>query len=186
MSATHSDLLQKYAAEIAEVSNSGPILDLACGTGRNGLFLIRQNTPVVFADVNRAALDQIKEQLQAPEFATLAVRPKLWQVDFETQPELTLKSSSYAGIIVFRYLHRPLMPELKQAVKPGGLVIYETFTVAQSRFGRPKNPDFLLQEGELDTHFSRWKILHTFEGIIDDYASGQPAAIAQIVARKPD
>jgi hypothetical protein len=64
---------------------------------------------------------------------------------------------------------------------PGGLVVYETFTVAQRRFGRPNNPDFLLRQGELKASFNDWELIHHFEGIRPDPDRG----IARIVARKP-
>ncbi len=58
-------------------------------------------------------------------------------------------ASQFDGIVVCRYLHRPLMPRLIESVKPGGVLIYETFMQGQQEFGRPQNPDFLLNENEL-------------------------------------
>ena len=98
---------------------------------------------------------------------------------------LSLDAETFGAILVFRYLHRPLLAGIKEAVIPGGLVIYETFTVEQAKIGRPRNPDFLLQLGELRDCFREWDILHYFEGIEHDPASGQPRAIARIVAEKP-
>jgi len=87
--------------------------------------------------------------------------------------------------MIFRYLHRPLIEQIKAAVAPNGLVIYETFTQAQAELGRPKNPDFLLKAKELASYFSDWQILHSFEGIKVSDTSGNKQAIAQIIARKP-
>ena len=89
------------------------------------------------------------------------------------------------GIVVFRYLHRPLIRQIKLAVEPGGFVIYETFTVDQAQYGRPKNPDFLLLHQELQDYFSEWKIHHSFEGVSRKSKLDKPYATAQIVATKP-
>jgi hypothetical protein len=77
------------------------------------------------------------------------------------------------------------MAAIKDSVQPGGLVVYETFTVDQPRFGRPSNPNFLLRPGELENTFYNWEILHSFEGVAISASSGQEQAIAQVVARKP-
>jgi SAM-dependent methyltransferase len=147
-----------------------PILDLACGTGRNGLFLAKQGLPVVFADRNIDALSQI-----AP---TLPVNSRLWQVDLEIDGVNPLAAQKFSAIIVYRYLHRPILDAIKQAVKSGGIIIYETFTTKQAVIGRPKNPDFLLQPLELPTLFASWHIHQQFEGLDNGNE------ISQIVAQK--
>lgn len=55
----------------------------------------------------------------------------------------------YGGTVVVNYLWRPLMPRLIEALEPGGALIYDTFAIGQERFGRPRNPDHLLRDGEL-------------------------------------
>ena len=52
-------------------------------------------------------------------------------------------------MVVTNYLHRPLFASLLAALAPGGVLIYETFALGNERYGRPRNPDFLLQPGEL-------------------------------------
>ena len=90
-------------------------------------------------------------------------------------------TNSYQAIIVFRYLHRPLIEAIKAAIEPGGLVFYETFTTENRQFGRPNRDAFLLNKNELKEMFHDWQCLHYFEGI-----KQQPnRAIAQIVCRKP-
>lgn len=185
MDPTQSILLERHLSTIKDVAQAGPVLDLACGKGRNGLYLVRNNIPVTFADISAAALNSVQQQLEDPVFNITRQLATLWSVDFATNPQQQFKKDSFAGIMVFRYLHRPLMASLKDAIIPGGLIIYETFTVGQPQFGRPKNPEFLLQESELNDYFCDWKILHQFEGRFENYAGENPAAIAQIVARKP-
>lgn len=182
----HSKILQGYLDELRQAASLGPILDLACGTGRNGLFLIENDIATVFADQNTTSLELLKKRLPGPAHGKSAVPARLWEVDFEREDDKPLREKSFGGIMVFRYLHRPLMQDIRKAILPGGIIIYETFTVEQVRFGRPRNPDYLLQAGELENYFPGWKILHRFEGIIGEEAGGNAQAISRIVAIKPD
>lgn len=170
------ELLLDHLHLLTSLNQSLPVLDLACGTGRNGLVLAKQGIPVVFADRSAAALEAVKQHL---------VRNKLpgriWQVDLELPDDNPLSGQTFNAIIVFRYLHRPLFPTLLDAVVPGGLVVYETFTVGNRRFGRPHNPDFLLLPGELKDLFKAWEIIFHSEGTLHN----PDRAMARIVARKP-
>jgi len=166
----HWDLLAKGALR-------GPVLDLACGDGHNGLFAAEKGCSVILADISESALKNAEIAAQG-----IKGDVTLWQVDLERGDDNPLQSESYGVIMVFRYLHRPLMPCIKKALAPGGALFYETFTVEQPRFGRPKNPDHLLNTGELLDWFKEWTVIHAFEGIKE-----QPKrAIAQIVCVKPE
>jgi tellurite methyltransferase len=184
MSGNHSPLLTHYADQIAAVAGKGAILDLACGGGRNGLHLVGQNIPVVFSDRDPRALAQVKQNLAAAAYSQSRHLASLWQVDFEQGQIDPLEGRRFAGIIVYRYLYRALFEAIKRAVHPGGIVVYETFTVDQPLYGRPKNPEFLLEHGELQACFSDWNILHSFEGVEQDDNGVDCRAIAQIVAIK--
>jgi tellurite methyltransferase len=180
----HSPLISKYLKQLKSLSTDkqATVLDLACGSGRNGLYLIENDIPVTFADVNSAAIEQVQ---QLASMANNRQQADFWSIDFEQEGASPLAGKFFAAILVFRYLHRPLFEQIKQAILPNGMIIYETFTTTQAQFGRPKNPDFLLKPGELVDIFSNWKILHSFEGIIES-ANGSKQAIAQIVAIKPN
>jgi SAM-dependent methyltransferase len=180
-----SKLLSHYMQKIVLACRSAPALDLACGSGRNGLLLLASGIPVVFADRDSQSLEQIKQHLAAQPCERQRELTRLWQVDLEVPHTHPLDAASFGAILVFRYLHRPLLAAIKEAVIPGGLVIYETFTVEQAKIGRPRNPDFLLRPGELRDCFREWHILHDFEGIEHDPANGQPRATARVVAEKP-
>lgn len=179
-----SPLLSQYRQEIALACDVAPALDLACGKGRNGLYLSARGLPVVFADRDDENLEQIKQHLATLPGNRHSDIARLWQVDLEIPGTRPLEPQAFGAIMVFRYLHRPLMAAIKEAVVPGGLVIYETFTLAQASIGRPRNPDFLLRPGELRDCFCDWHILYDFEGIEHDPVSGQSRAIAQIVVEK--
>jgi hypothetical protein len=81
-------------------------------------------------------------------------------------------------ILVTRYLHRPLVPALANALKPGGLLLYETFTLAQAQNGHPTNPDFLLVPGELSRLVAPLRVVRQREGEADG------AQLAAVAARK--
>ena len=183
----HSDLLETYIDLIKQASSDFPLLDLACGSGRNGLYLAEQEVPVVFADIKEDTLTQVQQSLELLNNRTVLNKSAscTWQVDFEKENTQPLKDKSYGGIIVYRYLHRPLMAAIKQAIMAGGFIIYETFTEQQAEFGRPKNPNFLLKSKELNACFEGWHIHHSFEGVVTSPLTGNKQAIAQIVAQKP-
>ncbi len=168
-------LLLEYRDLLLDLEPTKPILDLACGTGRNGLALAEAGLPVVFADRSQSALETVAKRLEET-----GLTGRTWQVDLEQPGKNVLIVHEYAAIIGFCYLHRPLFPAIRQAVIAGGLVIYETFTTDQPRFGHPHNPDFLLRPGELPGFFKGWRIIHYFEGTRPDPDRG----IASIVARK--
>ena len=88
-------------------------------------------------------------------------------MDLETAPTLDLGQVRYDAVVVFNYLHRPLFPALRGALKPGGRLVYETFTVAQAARGKPTNPAFLLQPGELRSLAAPLTVLREREGQFD-------------------
>jgi len=176
MSNKASKLLLDHLSLLTTMDRSLPVLDLACGTGRNGLVLAQHGIPVVFSDKDTLALDIVKQHLLEG-----ALPGRIWQVDLEQAELNPLSGQSFSAIIGFRYLHRPLLPAIINAVSPGGLVVYETFTIENRRFGRPNNPEFLLRRGELKTIFRDWEMLYYFEGIRQNPDRG----VAEIVVRKP-
>lgn len=167
-SSTPSELLKQLPSLLKSGSK---ILDLACGSGRNGLWLDSLGFNLTYIDKSNAALAAVIEQNTAA-----SVR----EVDLETTPPYQLGESCYDAIIVFRYLHRPLFDNLIKALKPGGVIVYETFTHQQATIGRPTNPNFLLQDNEL---------LQTFTGFTTNfyqqgYDAKQQAYIAQYIGTK--
>jgi SAM-dependent methyltransferase len=178
----HSPLLQQFLPELKIATSKNAMLDLACGAGRNGIFLAKNGLPVVFADRNEQALDEVKQKLAGKEIVKTC---QFWQVDFEDPKHAPLADKCFGAVIVFRYLHRPLIAQLKQSVESGGMVIYETFTRDQAELGRPKRDEFLLKNNELKECFFDWDILHYFEGVTTSESTGKKQAIAQIVAIKP-
>jgi hypothetical protein len=90
-----------------------------------------------------------------------------------------LGTGEWELVLVFNYLHRPLFPALVRALKPGGVLLYETYTSEQARRGRPTSPDHLLEPGELPQLVSPLEVVRQREG---DY---EGRAIASVAARRP-
>ncbi len=169
-------LLIEHMSLFTERVLPGPILDLACGDGRNGIFLAQQGLSVICCDNSSERLQRAQE-LALENGAGII----LWQVDLEAPSASPLPPDSYGALLVFRYLHRPLISCIRKALRPTGILMYETYTVEQAKFGKPRNPDFLLKPGELKGWFEDWNILHYWEGIEEE----KERAIAQLVCTKP-
>jgi len=169
-------LVATFSDRIVAERPEGPVLDLASGDGHNGLFLAAKGLPVILADRSDEALSKAEE-------AAAGVQGKvtIWKVDLERPGENPLKEEEYSAILVFRYLHRPLMPCIRKALRTGGFLVYSTYTLEQAQFGKPRNPDFLLKPGELMDWFRDWSVLHHFEGVQEN----PRRAVAEIVCRKP-
>jgi SAM-dependent methyltransferase len=178
-----SKFLSQNIETLSSLTINLPVLDLACGAGRNGIFCLQHALPVRFADINQDNLKTIKHSLAQCE-KNNADLASFWCVDFEQNVSDILVENSFSAVMVFRYLHRPLMDQIKSSVATGGVVIYETFTTEQRQYGRPKRSDFLLKPGELVEFFSDWEILHSFEGVKKSDTAETQEAVAQIVARK--
>ncbi len=168
--------LTDHQVIILSAAKSGPVLDLACGSGLNGLFLAEKGIEVHFWDKDKDALYKIDSLSRVK-----GLRVFTRFVDLEAGQGDLLPVEFFGAAMVFRYLHRPLMPEIKRAVLPGGIIIYETFTTRQAEIGKPRNPDFLLRENELSGWFEDWDIIDQYQGKLEN----PMRFMAGVVARKP-
>lgn len=152
----------------------GRVLDVACGRGRHAMLMASAGFDVHAIDRDPEAIDFVRS---TAERLNLTIETTV--IDLETDPPPSLGESVYDAILVFRYLHRPLMPPLRAALKPGGRIFYETFTVMQAERGHPKNPDFLLKDGELLEWIVPLTVLRSREGDVDG------SCMASVVAERP-
>jgi len=117
------------------IRSGGRVLDVACGTGRHTRFLIQAGFQVEAVDRDVSALALL------PGVVTR-------QADLEGEP-WPYSVGAFDGIVVTNYLHRPLFLHLFESLTADGVLIYETFSEGNQWLGRPRNPDYLLNAGEL-------------------------------------
>lgn len=163
----------------------GTILDVATGFGRNALYLAKHGYSVHGLDRDPAAIAFLKEQAQRLQLPNLTVNLQ----DFEAgeADSLTLGRDLYDGIIVFFYLYRPLFPFLMKALKPGGVLIYETFLLDNHLIRRhPRRQEFCLGHNELLKLIEGLRVLYYDEGEHQDPGKLERAYTARLVARKGD
>lgn len=123
--------------------SSGRALDVACGRGRHAFWLATRGLRTDAVDRDPAAVAYVNAEAARRRLPVVASLCDLEDGTADFGP------ARYDLIVVVNYLHRPLFPALVRALGPGGVLLYETFTVAQAARGRPTNPAFLLQPGEL-------------------------------------
>ena len=131
-----SPWIVRHADLIAEGNH---VLDLACGGGRHTRYLRERGLRVTAIDIDTSGL------------ADLADDPlvEIVEMDLERPGAEPLAGRRFDAVVVTDYLYRPLLVPLVGCLEPGGIFLYETFAVGNERFGRPRNPDYLLQRGEL-------------------------------------
>ena len=175
-------LVKRFERELVEASRLGPVLDVACGPGLNGLYLAGLGACVLMVDRSAEALAEAARNRRAMERKPgPALCVQLARLDLETPEPPRFKPRSLGAVLVFRYLHRPLVPALADALAPGGLFVYETFMFGQAAYGKPRNPDHLLNAGEMARWFAGYEILHHFEG----HYEAPSQFMGAIVCRKP-
>jgi SAM-dependent methyltransferase len=175
--------------EILPMLPAGPVLDLACGRGRNALYLAERGHPVIAVDWSGVALASLEAFAERKKIAVRRIGTlgesgsprqaglELLQGDLE---KIELPACTYDVILCIRYLQRKMFPQISQALRRGGILLYETYTEAQLEFeGGPRDAAHLLRPGELREAFPDLCLLFYRE-----LRAGQ--GIASLVARKPD
>lgn len=144
------------------------MLDLACGRGRHVRWLAAQGSRVTAVDRDAQAVEPLRD------LAEVIV------ADLEEGP-WPLAGRRFDAVLVTNYLWRPRLPQLLACVKPGGLLLYETFGDEQGRIGRPARADFLLRPGELQALLPPpdWRVIAYEEGWL-----GEPLRHVQRIAAR--
>lgn len=132
----HAEPLPWVARWLDCLPKNAHVLDFAAGSGRHSIAARQRGHSVVAADRDSQALAQIGQGV------------KTLEIDLEGAP-WPFDPASFDAVIVSNYLYRPRLDLLGALIRPSGLLIYQTFASGNERFGRPSNPDFLLQPGEL-------------------------------------
>ena len=166
----------------ADMIPKGKVLDVAAGEGRHALYMASQGYEVIGLDRDGHALDTLTRTAKDHRLSKLST----WNVDLEKHPEAppSLGNQEYEGILVFFYLFRPLFPSILQALKPGGVLIYETFLIDNHvRFQHPRRKEFCLGHNELLHLTHPLRVLHYQEGPRPSPHQGT-AITARLVAQK--
>ena len=173
--------------ELLPLLPRGPALDLACGTGRHTVLLAARGQRVTAVDGSSVALDILKERARASNQTVSRVEStptigvseqgiQLRQADLE---HATLRANSFSLILCIHYLQRSLFSQMQRALVAGGTLLFETYTRAQLEFtGGPKNPEYLLELGELRAAFPLLRVVFYRE-----LRAGK--GIASLMAQKP-
>ena len=157
---TPSPWVTRWAALVER----GPVLDVACGAGRHARLFAARGLEVV-------AVDRDAQHIPGVRFV---------QADLEGAP-WPFASERFGAIVVTNYLHRPLFAQLEAALAEEGVLIYETFMLGNERYGRPSNPAFLLQPGELLQAFRGLTPIAFEQGYLE---TPKPAVIQRFCARR--
>lgn len=162
-----------FLRENVKLLPKGKALVLAMGEGRNAVFLAQNGFEVEGCDISPRALE--KAQLLAKE---RGVSLKAFQADLDNYQ---LPRGAYDVVACFYYLQRDLVPQMKAALKPGGMIIMETYTKDNLKYGfrGPKNPGYLLDPNELLHLFSNMKVVFYREMVVEGRK-----AVASIIAQK--
>jgi tellurite methyltransferase len=167
---------QETATGSSAHTTSPPLaLDLACGAGRDAVYLAQRGFAVMGWDHAPEALERTRDLAKRH---GVTVRTELRDLE---RPDLEPPAQLFDLIVCFRFLHRPLFPWMERALAPGGWLVYETFRVGQERFGKPIRAQFLLARDELARAFPTLETIH--------YEEREPETgpvTASLLARKPD
>ena len=148
--------------ELFPILPAGPALDIACGSGRDAVWLALKGYEVEAIDVLPDALERAGDLARRS-----SMQIRLILQDLERTP--ILPEARYDVICVFRYLQRTLFPALQNALAPGGFVVCETFHESNLFTGqKPRCPDHLLKTGELAKAFANLQILITQDAVEHD------------------
>jgi SAM-dependent methyltransferase len=166
------DLLAEPSAWVVRfaglIVREGRVLDVACGAGRHARLLAGLGHIVEAVDRDAGALAGLSD--------VAGVRTTC--ADLEAGP-WPFPGMQFDAVVVTNYLHRPLLPTLVASLAPGGLLLYETFAAGNERYGRPSNPQFLLEPGELLRACAGLRVL-AYEDLKSDLP--RPALMQRICA----
>lgn len=147
----------------------GKVLDLACGDGRHSKFLEDKGFEVTAVDIDVANIAE--RNLNKTVIIQSDLENGIWPFE----------EAQFDGIVVVNYLWREQFSSISNSLKSGGVLIYDTFCIGNEKYGRPRNPDFLLQSGELKWAFPDMDMVVFKEGLRENPS---PAMRQSVVLRK--
>jgi len=180
---THpSALLAEWLPNLKFRQTHSRTIDVACGTGRNAIYLARRGWQVDAVDISAVALDRLAETATAEKLPITCM-----QADLEGavgRPADLFTADRYDLAIMVRYTNLPLIETLKGVLKAGGYLIVEQHLVTEADVVGPRNPRFCVAPDALRNAAAGLDIITYREDIVTD-PDGRPAALAQLIASKP-
>lgn len=176
-----------FLLESSRFLQKGMILDVAAGRGRNALYLAGLGFSIDAIDRDEQALRELADHAKERGLTQLRVHP----MDLESGPGPTSSLDSeqyndrYDGVLVFFYLYRPLFPAVIRALKPGGVLVYETFLIDNHyRHQHPRRKEFCLEHNELLRLTQGLRVLQYEEGQHEGTEETDTPFTARLVAQK--
>jgi SAM-dependent methyltransferase len=151
------------------VAAGARVLDVACGAGRHARWFAARGCVVDAVDRD-AVLASGLGAVPGVRFLAADIEDGPWPYG----------GQRFDAVVVTNYLHRPLFAALRDAVGPGGVLLYETFAQGNERFGKPSNPAFLLRPGELLQAFAPEFFVVAFEDLV--VHEPRPARVQRLCA----
>lgn len=156
----------------------GRALDVACGAGRNALYLAANGFAVTAVDISAVALERGQQAA-----ADRGLEVDWLQSDLDDDPARSLPGGTFDVIVWVRYVHRTLMPHLAARLAAGGMLLCEQHLATDADVAGPTSREFRLAPGELERSAQGLTILHSHEGLVVD-PDGRTVALAQLAATK--
>lgn len=180
---THpSALLVEWLPKLKLRETHPRAIDVACGTGRNAIYLARRGWQVDAVDISAVALDRLIETATAESLPVACIQADLDDAARRLADLFT--ADRYNLAVVVRYTNLPLIDELKGVLKSGGYLIVEEHLVTEADVVGPQNPQYRVAPDVLRDTAAGLDIIAYKEGIVNE-PDGRSAALAQLVARKP-
>jgi tellurite methyltransferase len=162
-----------FLVEHAALLTPGRTLEVAAGSGRNARFLAAHGHRVLAVDVARAALESIRRGNSAIDVA---------QMDLDSPG---FRRGSIDNLVMIDFLDRRLIASFREWLRPGGVMVVDTFLIDQREIGHPRNPTFLLEHGELRALLGAVHVLRYREGRVTD-ATGTSFRAGIVAATRSD
>jgi 2-polyprenyl-3-methyl-5-hydroxy-6-metoxy-1,4-benzoquinol methylase len=150
----------------------GRALDVACGFGDNAIRLAQEGFEVTGLDISEVALERARRRA-----AEQGVTVRFVCADVD---DFEIGDQTYDLITGFYFLHRPAFSRIKKGVKPGGMVVYKTYTADEVRYRPVLNRNYLLEPGELKSVFEDFQLL-----LYDERDNGEECSVRMIARRPP-
>lgn len=150
---------------------TGEVLDIACGAGRHARYFLSRGHRVTAVDCDLSRMTDLQDCAEL----------EMHEIDLEAGAgDGPLPGGPFGGVIVTNYLSRPLLPAIAATVAEDGVLVYETFAAGNEVYGKPSNPNFLLQPGELlDAFGGEFQVVAYEHGVIE---KPRPAVMQRICA----